>query len=311
MKQSRLFTALDEGLSLDGPLHVIRPPAGYDLAGLRDVSVEATFYPDHQYWAAAGLIGDGAGRAATLVVVPRSKTLARAMISGAIAQGGTVIVDGQKTDGVESLYKDIRKVATIEGVVTKGHGRLFWFRADRQPAWEVSVTSPQGFTTVPGIFSEAKVDAGSALLAPFLDGLEGEVADLGAGWGYLSRAILQNDAVTRLDMVEAEKTALDCAVQNVDDPRAHGIWGDALTHQGAYDAVVSNPPFHTSRSGDPDLGRGFIATAARILKPRGVFFMVANRHLPYEADLDARFARIEELSGSGAFKLFRATRPKR
>ena len=118
MKHSRLYTALDDGLALSGTLHILRPPAGFDLAGLTDVSVEATYYPDHQYWQAMNLIGDGANRAATLVVLPRSKTLARAMIIAAIKAGGLVIVDGQKTDGVESIYKDIRKVTPISGVVT-------------------------------------------------------------------------------------------------------------------------------------------------------------------------------------------------
>ena len=311
MKHSRLYTALDDGLALSGTLHILRPPAGFDLAGLTDVSVEATYYPDHQYWQAMNLIGDGANRAATLVVLPRSKTLARAMIIAAIKAGGLVIVDGQKTDGVESIYKDIRKVTPISGVVTKGHGRLFWFAADKAPDWNTQIKSPEGFMTVAGVFSEAKVDAGSALLAASLDELKGEVADLGAGWGYLSREILTHAGVTSLDMIEAEKTALDCAVANTNDARAKPVWADALHHNGSYDVVVSNPPFHTARAGDPDLGRGFIATAARIQKPRGVFYMVANRHLPYEADLEAKFARVEELAGSGAFKIFRATRPKR
>ncbi len=312
MKHSRLFTALSEGLAVDGPVHVMRAPAGYDLAGLADVSVEATFFPDHQYWQAMGVAGAGARRAATLVVLPRSKTLARVMVNEAIAQGGLVIVDGQKTDGVESIYKDVRKVSEIAGVITKGHGRLFWFQAGAAPKWAATVKSPEGFKTVPGVFSEAKIDAGSALLAPYVQGLKGEVADLGAGWGYLSRVILGSADVTRLDMIEAEKTALDCAVENTSDARAVAHWADALTFEGGpYDTVVSNPPFHTSREGDPDLGRGFIATAARLLKPRGTFLMVANRHLPYEAALGALFGHVEELEGSGAFKLFKATRPKR
>lgn len=311
MKHSRLYTALHEGLVLDGTLHVVRPPAGYDLAGLTDVTVEATYVRDHAYWDGMGVIGDGAARAATLVVLPRSKTLARQLIVTAIASGGLVIVDGQKTDGVEGIYKDIRKATTVSGVITKGHGRLFWFFADKAPAWDTSVKSPDGFKTVAGVFSESKIDAGSALLATHLEDLSGDVADLGAGWGYLSAQIVEHDAVTALDMIEAEQTALDCAKINVDDARATAIWADALSYQGSYDVVVSNPPFHISRAGDPDLGRGFIATAARILKPRGAFYMVANRHLPYEADLDAKFARVEELAGSGAFKVFRATRPKR
>ncbi|MFQ3184763.1 MAG: 16S rRNA (guanine1207-N2)-methyltransferase [Alteromonas macleodii] len=312
MKYSRLLTALEEGLNLNGTLHILRPPAGYDLAKLNNVSVEVMFYPDHQYWQAMGKVSDGVGRVATLVVVPRSKTLARALINDAIAAGGLVIVDGQKTDGIEGIYKDLRKTNTIIGVVAKGHGRLFWFEAGTAPAWDVSVKSPDGYKTVAGVFSETKIDIGSAQLVPHLEALKGETADLGAGWGYLSREILSHVAVTRLDMIEADRSALDCAVANTDDVRARPVWADALTFVGGpYDTVVSNPPFHTTRAGEPDLGKSFIATAARILKPRGTLLMVANRHLPYEAELNAKFARVEELAGSGAFKIFRATRPKR
>jgi 16S rRNA (guanine1207-N2)-methyltransferase len=39
--------------------------------------------------------------------------------------------------------------------------------------------------------------------------------------------------------------------------------------------------------------------------------MVANRHLPYESALSDRFAAVKELDGTGAFKLFQASRPKR
>jgi len=311
MKYSRLYTALDQGLALNGTLHVVRPPAGYDLAGLRDVTVEATFYPDYLYWQGMGVIGDGAARAATLVVLPRSKTLARRLIVDAIARGGLVVIDGQKTDGVESIYKDLRKVCAIEGVIAKGHGRLFWFKDGVAPDWDTTVASPEGFETVAGVFSETKIDGGSAVLAGHLTDLKGDIADLGAGWGYLSREILTHDGVVSLDMIEAEKTALDCAVRNVDDTRARAVWADALNYTGSYDIVVSNPPFHTTRAGEPDLGRGFIATAARILRPRGSFYMVANRHLPYEAELNAKFGHVEELAGTGAFKVFHATRPKR
>ena len=53
-----------------------------------------------------------------------------------------------------------------------------------------------GFTTVPGVFSADAPDRGSVLLAAALPAkLPARVADLGAGWGYLSRAILARDGV--------------------------------------------------------------------------------------------------------------------
>jgi 16S rRNA (guanine1207-N2)-methyltransferase len=42
----------------------------------------------------------------------------------------------------------------------------------------------------------------------------------------------------------------------------------------------------------------------------GVFYMVANRHLPYEAALTAAFGEITELAGPPGFKLIAARRPR-
>jgi 16S rRNA (guanine1207-N2)-methyltransferase len=72
-----------------------------------------------------------------------------------------------------------------------------------------------------------------------------------------------------------------------------------------------NPPFHTGRSPDPGLGRAFIRAAAKLLSPKGQLFLVANRHLPYESDLDRYFADAGEMHGDSRFKLLRAARPAR
>lgn len=320
---SRLTTVLSDGLSLGGgSVAVFRPPADYDLTGLpqNKVLIEHGFFPDYTAWQTAGYaVGQGdAPCSAAIVVVPRSKALARSLVAQACAaaQGGLVVVDGDKTNGTDSLFREIRKTLGDVQSITKAHGRLFWFPAtDAFSNWRATdpTVGPDGFVTTAGVFSEGGVDKGSAALVDVLpDDIAGAVADLGAGWGYLARHVLQSDAVTSVDLIEAEALALDCARLNVADPRARFHWADALTFSGGpYDVVISNPPFHTTRTGDPDLGRGFIVTAARLLKPRGRFLMVANRHLPYEAALNDRFAAVKELAGNGAFKIFEASRPKR
>jgi 16S rRNA (guanine1207-N2)-methyltransferase len=105
---------------------------------------------------------------------------------------------------------------------------------------------------------------------------------------------------------------LEAARVNVDDPRAAFHWADATRFdpEEPYDAIISNPPFHTGRRADPGLGRAFISAAARMLKPSGKFIMVANRHLPYEAALKDAFGTgrlIGELEG---YKLYEAGKPR-
>ncbi|GAB1364766.1 hypothetical protein MASR1M32_40020 [Rhodobacter sp.] len=140
-----------------------------------------------------------------------------------------------------------------------------------------------------------------------------KVVDLGAGWGYLSRAILAREGVKKLDLVEAERDALDCARVNIDDPRARFHWADALRFrpENLAETVVMNPPFHTGRDADPALGVAFIAAARGMMAPDGVLWLVANRHLPYDAALSAAFLDVQEVEADSAFRVIRAARPRR
>jgi len=158
-----------------------------------------------------------------------------------------------------------------------------------------------GFVTRPGVFSADGSDRGSVLLAAALpEKIKGHVADLGAGWGYLSRAILAHDGVKSLDLVEADREALDCARENITDPRAVFHWADATSFKPArpWDVVVMNPPFHTSRAADPELGAAFIRAAHRGLLPSGSLWLVANRHLPYDRILTPLFRNVEDIGAA-------------
>jgi 16S rRNA (guanine1207-N2)-methyltransferase len=69
-----------------------------------------------------------------------------------------------------------------------------------------------------------------------------------------------------------------------------------------------NPPFHQGKSEERGLGQAFVQKALQGLKPRGRLFMVANRHLAYEALIeDLGGERIECDYGQG-FKLIRAVK---
>jgi len=73
-----------------------------------------------------------------------------------------------------------------------------------------------------------------------------------------------------------------------------------------YDAIVSNPPFHQGRADLPELGRAFIDAAANALLPHGRLWLVANRHLPYEATLAARFNEVRTVVTQDGFKVIEA-----
>ena len=322
MPQSRLSTVLDDRLIVlpPGPIALMRPPASYDVAALpRDrVHILHGFFPDVDAWRAAGyaVSQDLPAVSVAVVVAPRAKALARAMVAEACKKADLVIVDGHKTDGIDSLFKACRKALGDLPSVTKGHGRIFWFAAsDAFADWTAPepAKGPHGYFTTAGVFSDGAVDAGSAMLAEALPGkLPARMADLGAGWGYLSAPVLAREGVKSLDLIEAEALSVACARLNVTDPRVTVHWADATRFDApAYDGMVMNPPFHVSRASDPGLGRAFIQAAAALLAPHGKLWMVANRHLPYEATLTECFRNVDMIAGNGAFKVFHANRPHR
>ncbi len=319
----RLAVALDDGFEVpsEGRVLLLHPRADADLSRLpleRCLAVQPVL-PELKSLHGTETSPDlpaGERFGAAVVFLPRAKDLARALVAQAAeVTDGVILVDGAKTDGVESLLKELRKRANVAGVVSKAHGKAFWFTA--APVFADWVERPRdvdGFQTLPGVFSADAVDPASALLAAHLPQKLGRrVVDLGAGWGYLSRHVLGLDGVETLDLIEADRRALDCAQVNVTDPRARFHWADARDWRpdGAVDAVITNPPFHTGRAADPALGQAFIAAAADMLSPSGRLWLVANRHLPYEAILAESFVHSDEVGGDARFKILRAERPSR
>ncbi|NOX40377.1 MAG: class I SAM-dependent methyltransferase [Alphaproteobacteria bacterium] len=259
-----------------------------------------------------------------LVHITRSKIETLGLIARGFeicAPGGLVVVDGAKTDGIDSALKQCKSLGFEVGALAKSHGKTFWMRRppifpETLDAWRSGLQISQnkdGFWTAPGMFSPGKTDPGSALLAThFGPRLKGQIADLGAGWGWLSMQAFAHADPTGIDLYEAENTALAAALANISDERATFIWSDvqALTTDQRYDAVICNPPFHQGRAAEPAIGVDFINKAADILKPNGRLWMVANRQLPYEHSLEQCFGHCKTLEQTPHFKVFLAEKPR-
>ncbi len=326
MSHPRLSLALD-ALPAAGRIALFRPTASTDLSDLPKGRLHAIqgFRPDYDALTARGIVTTPEPEcpySAAIVFLPRAKAEARALIATAcatVAPGGPVWIDGQKTDGIDSVLKDLRGRMPVSDPIAKAHGKIFHFtaQAGALTEWQGHPSSPApGFTTLPGVFSADGVDRGSALLAACLPAtLPARMADVGAGWGWLAAQVLARKGVESLDLIEAEFAALECAKMNVPDPRARFIWADAtgFMPENRYSAVVMNPPFHTARNADPGLGQAFVRAAAGMLSLSGTLWMVANRHLPYDETLRACFHEVTEITPPDgrdpAFRITRADRP--
>lgn len=329
-----------ERLPSGATIRALHAQPGVSSTALRGVDWcgEQGFKPWHDVLRAEGVaVADGLAPAegpapeATVVLFPRSREHGRALLARAVREtppGGLVAGAALNDEGARSAEKDLAMLLPLAGQLSKAHGRAFWtvprpavlpdataaLIANWLAADEPRRDEATGLWQRPGVFNEGRLDAGSALLIDHLSPtLRGAVADLGAGTGLLSLALLERcPGVTSIALFEAEQRALDLARRNLAGARvpvgfhwhdvAHGV-------PGRFDAVVSNPPFHVGSRGVPALGRAFIAAAARALQRDGQFLMVANRHLPYEEVLREVFGRGELLEERGGFKVYRAWEP--
>lgn len=266
-----------------------------------------------------------------LLLPPRQRDEARALMARARAHvepGGRIVVAAANDAGARTVEADLRALCGPVSVLSKHKCRVAWSApvdAAPEPAlqaeWAMldavrAIIAPEvpggRFHTRPGVFAWDRVDAASRLLAAHLPaGLRGCAADFGAGWGYLSMALLDRCAgIASVDLYEADARALDLARMNLADARVPVAfhWQDvAAGVEGRFDAIVCNPPFHALERGErPDLGRAFIAAAAQALAPAGELWLVANRHLPYEQALADGFRQVETIAQAGGFKIVRA-----
>ena len=166
-----------------------------------------------------------------------------------------------------------------------------------------------GLWSQPGLFNWDRIDPGTQLLLDHLPVLKGRGADLGCGFGVLSRAVLAHGECMHLTLIDIDQRALAMAARNVPSERVTLLWAEVRTAKAlptSLDFVVMNPPFHDGGAEDRALGATFIEKAAAMLRPGGVLWMTANRHLPYEATLTPLFQTVDQIAQAKGFKIYSA-----
>jgi len=291
-----------------------------------------SFYPTHQTLLAQGHTSEHdlahlpADLKQTYLIGSRHKHENRALMATLAAKfsnGSTLTTLLPNDLGAKSLEADLKQLFGPENVITssKHHARRMvatytteinsvllneWLNL-YTPAKHVEGT----FYTQPGIFSWQAVDEGSRLLAEHLPtNLHGQSADLGAGWGYLTYHLLAKNPGLQVDLYEAEALALNCAKLNLAQygHQCQYHWADAtkLPAGKTYDLIITNPPVHDLHNSDVGLGVAFVQQALQHLNRKGQLYIVANRHLPYEALLKGY--SMHTLAQTNQYKIIHAQR---
>ena len=232
-----------------------------------------------------------------------------------LAPGGSLTALAPNAKGGQRLRAELESFGCEVAEHSKARQRICAVRRPDAPqglAEAIAAGSPvtledTGLRSQPGIFSWNRIDPGTSLLCRHLPPLSGDGADLGAGLGILSMAVLASPKVEALTLVEIDRRAVEASQVNVGDPRARFLWSDARqTALADLDFVVSNPPFHAEGIEDRGLGQAFITAAGRMLRRSGTLYLVANRHMPYEEVLRATFRTVTTLADEAGYKIFEA-----
>jgi 16S rRNA (guanine1207-N2)-methyltransferase len=264
-------------------------------------------------------IADGSADSATVLAPPgtleRDYVLAQAL--RALKPGAPLTAFAPKDKGGSRLKKTLEAFGCQVREDARKHHRFCSALRPAEPvglAEAIAAGAPRivpalGLWSQPGVFSWDRPDPGSVRLLEVLPALYGEGADLGCGIGVLARAVLTSPKVKALTCADIDGRAVACAEHNLDDARATVVWADLrrpLDGVADLDFVVMNPPFHDGGMENQALGVAFIETAAKMLGKRGVCWLVANRHLPYEATLAKLFGTVTVQGDAGGYKIFEA-----
>jgi len=260
---------------------------------------------------------------AAIINAPKGREVGRRLLrlaARSLKPGGRLIVGGANRAGVKSLIDDASRAIGVMRVVkikashrvavgTRG-GSIEWPDDPGYAEHAVAVrTRTWRYVSCPGVFAWDRLDDGSrALIEAMQLHPADSVLDLGCGSGLVG--LVAAALADRVVSVDASALAVEAAqrtyqINRVDAARATVLLSDCASavFDQTFEAVVTNPPFHQGVGTDYAAAKQFVIDAARVLKPGGRLWLVANRFLRYERELADGFADVRVAYQDNRFRV--------
>lgn len=258
---------------------------------------------------------------------PKTKSEAQFQLSYLLhnmPKGSDIFIVGENRTGVKSVEALLADFGTIQKIDSARRCGLYHFQAESRLAFELSQWWLTYHLTIdnhdievkslPGVFSQKGLDAGSELLLNALldrqDIVKGQVLDVGCGSGILSTVIgkLNLDVDLTLSDVSSAALASSNATLAANQLKGTVVASDVFSNlTDKYHLIISNPPFHDGKETSYTAVNTLIKEAKKHLKLNGYLCIVANSFLPYQAILDETFKSVELIAQTTKFKVYLAS----
>lgn len=258
---------------------------------------------------------------------PKTKSEAQFQLSYLLhnmPKGSDIFIVGENRTGVKSVEALLADFGTIQKIDSARRCGLYHFQAESRLAFELSQWWLTYHLTIdnhdievkslPGVFSQKGLDAGSELLLNALlerqDIVKGQVLDVGCGSGILSTVIgkLNSDVDLTLSDVSSAALASSNATLAANQLKGTVVASDVFSNlTDKYHLIISNPPFHDGKETSYTAVNTLIKEAKKHLKLNGYLCIVANSFLPYQAILDETFKSVELIAQTTKFKVYLAS----
>jgi 16S rRNA (guanine1207-N2)-methyltransferase len=279
--------------------------------------------------------GFSGGAFNTLVVfLPKARAeleLRLALARWLAADGARLVLVGEKKEGIAGAVKQLKAVAPDAAKVDSARHCQVWCAEDVVPlpafdlrqwmSWTGMASGgvPVEIAGLPGLFSQGELDDGTRMLLETL--AEHPVSarhmlDFACGAGVIGAWLhawqkQKGSSQLTVDGVDVQSQAVTCARATYERNGVSGeiVASDGLSAiEGAWPAILSNPPFHTGVRTDISMTERFLRDVVRHLHPGGEVRLVANSFLPYEPLMKRCIGPVERLREDRRFTVYRAFR---
>jgi|GEM_PF-12282 len=262
-----------------------------------------------------------------LVIInfPKSKdelAFTLAMIAPYLLTEAKIIFVGEKKSGVQSTPKLSQHfLVNCQKIDAARHCLLFagiikeevlneifklddWFKRYQITVNDIELT----IASLPGVFSQKKLDVGTALLLNNLPtAMQGKVLDFGCGAGVISCFIGKKFPQTQLSLLDVSALALESAKKTLE---LNSLSGDVFASNslskvtGKFQHIVSNPPFHQGTKTSYQATEDFLKGIKAHISAQGNITVVANSFLSYKAMMSQHIGRTSTVANQHGFCIY-------